>query len=121
MEFSMKNRKYICIFGFLGFLGLLNFSYSGQLVYSTFLGGNQDDIGYGIAVDSSGNAYITGRTDAYNFPTTSSAFDTSHNGGFKDVFVTKLNSTGTAILYSTYLGGNSDDQGNSISVDTSGN
>jgi hypothetical protein len=69
------------------------------LVYSTFLGGGE---GNGIALDAVGNAYVTG-TSGPNFPTTAGAFDTSWNGG-GDVFVTKLNVTGAALIYSTYLG-----------------
>src|SRR5882672_6446297 len=82
------------------------------LVYSTYLGGiNFDQIG-GIAVDTDGNAYLTGNTNSPNFPTTPGAFGTSLNGGgsnfgtnsSSDAFVTKLNATGSALVYSTYLG-----------------
>lgn len=59
------------------------------LVYSTYLGGSSDDIGFGIAVDSSGSAYVTGGTGSADFPTTLGAFDTTYNGA-GDVFVTKL-------------------------------
>src|SRR5438552_2046982 len=90
------------------------------LVYSTYLGGIGDDQGLGIAVDGSGNAYVTGRTSSTDFPVTRGAFQTSYGGGTDDVFVTKLNSTGSALLYSTYLGGSAQDIGNGIAVDTSG-
>ena len=90
------------------------------LVYSTYLGGSGQEIGYGIAVDPSGNAYVTGETYSANFPTTPGAFDTSL-GGFRDAFVTKLNATGTSLVYSTYLGGSSDDGGTGIAVDSAGN
>src|SRR5215213_362446 len=89
------------------------------LVYSTFLGGSGIELGLGIAVDSSGSAYVTGRTGSLNFPTTVGAFDTTHNGIF-NAFVTKLNPSGSALVYSTFLGGSSFDQGNDIAVDTSG-
>jgi hypothetical protein len=88
------------------------------LVYSTYLSGGFDQ-GRGIAVDTSGNAYVTGLTLSPDFPTTPGAFQTSHKGGF-DAFVTKLNPVGSALVYSTYLSGGSD-QGSSIAVDTSGN
>ncbi len=90
------------------------------LIYSTFLGGSADDDGVGIALDSSGNAYVTGRTKSSNFPTTPGAFDTSYSSGY-DTFVTKLNSDGSALIYSTFLGGYYDDYVMGIAVDGSGN
>ncbi len=90
-----------------------------NLVYSTYLGGNSYDIGYGIAVDGSGNAYITGVTYSSNFPTTTGAFQTTL-GGTSNAFVTKLNASGTALVYSTYLGGSGTDQANGIALDSSG-
>jgi hypothetical protein len=89
------------------------------LAYSTYLGGSGTDFGYGIAVDSSGNAYVTGLTYSSNFPTTHVAFQTSLAGTY-NTFVTKLNPTGTALVYSTYLGGTSGDAGYGIAVDSSG-
>jgi uncharacterized protein (TIGR03437 family) len=95
------------------------------LLYSTYLGGRNGDSGLGIAVDTSGNAYVAGQTCSANFPTTPGAFDTSYGVGAreceKDAFVTKLNATGTALLYSTYLGGIDDDAASSIAVDAAGN
>src|SRR5439155_913787 len=90
------------------------------LVYSTYLGGIGDDQGLGIAVDGSGNAYVTGRTSSTDFPVTRGAFQTSYGGGTDDVFVTKLTSTGSALVYSTYLGGSGSDFGFGIAVDGSG-
>jgi hypothetical protein len=90
------------------------------LFYSTYLGGSADDFAVGIAVDVSGNAYVTGATFSTNFPTTPGSFQLAPAGDF-DVFVTKLNPTGSALLYSTYLGGNGQDQGNRIAVDVAGN
>ena len=89
------------------------------LVYSTYLGGSGDDIGFGIAVDSSGNAYVTGRTGSTSFPT-ANAFQAVKDG-ITDAFVTKLNATGSALVYSTYLGGSGDDYGRGIAVDSSSN
>ena len=91
------------------------------LIYSTYLGGNGDDVGNGIAVDAAGDAYITGGTASLNFPTPPGAFQTSDGGGTSDAFVTKLNATGTAVIYSTYLGGNGNDVASGIAVDGSGN
>jgi hypothetical protein len=89
-----------------------------SLHYSTFLGGNSSDNGYGIALDSSGAAYITGYTQSYNFPTTLGAFDTTNND--PDAFVVKLNTTGTALHYGTFLGGTYSETGYGIAVDASG-
>jgi len=91
------------------------------LLYSTYLGGTGTDFGTGIAVDTSDNAYVTGGTDSTNFPTTAGAFQSTFGSGGSDVFVTKLNPTGTAVVFSTYLGGTGYDYGNGVAVDTSGN
>jgi hypothetical protein len=90
------------------------------LVYSTYIGGSGGDEGYGIAVDGSGNAYVTGYTWSTDYDVTPGAFQTT-NGGGRDVFVTKLNATGTALVYSTYIGGSNNDEGYAIAVDGSGN
>ena len=75
------------------------------LAYSTYLGGSGGDLGSGIAVDASGNAYVTGFTASSDFPTTPGVFQTNFPGGEFDAFVSKLNAAGSALLYSTYLGG----------------
>ncbi len=85
-------------------------------VYSTYLGGNGADAGYGIAVDSAGDAYVTGSTASTNFPTTTDAY-TSANSGGADAFVAKLNATGNRLLYSSYFGGGSDDTAYGIAAD----
>jgi len=90
------------------------------LVYSTYIGGSGDEVGYGIAVDGSGNAYVTGHTNSPDYDVTTGAFQTTSGGG-RDVFVTKLNATGTALVYSTYIGGSGEDRGYAIAVDGSGN
>lgn len=85
------------------------------LLYSTFLGGSGDDLGWGIALDSAGNAYIAGRTwYSANFPTANplqAAF-----GGLMDGFVAKLSPAGNALTFSTYLGGSGDDAANGIAL-----
>ncbi len=78
---------------------------NGSLSYSTYLGGNSTDKGFGIAVDVSGNAYVTGVTFSTNFPTLIRF--KRHTVRTDDAFVTKLNSQGSALVYSTYLGGSS--------------
>jgi uncharacterized repeat protein (TIGR01451 family) len=90
------------------------------LVYSTYLGGSSDDVGYGIAADSAGNAYVTGDTASTNFPTVN-ALQPSFGGGGGDAFVAKINASGSALVYSTYLGGSNSDVGAGIAVDRSGN
>ena len=87
-------------------------------VYSTYLGGNNVDEGNAIAVDASGSAYVTGYTASTNFPL-SSPFRGSNTASV-DAFVTKLNPAGSALVYSTYLGGSATDYGTAIAVDSSG-
>ncbi len=90
-----------------------------SLVFSTYLGGGNNDAAYSIAVDSGDNVYVTGETGSANFPR-ASAFQGTIGGG-ADVFVTKLNANGTNLVYSTFLGGSGYDVGNGIAVDGSGN
>jgi len=96
---------------------------AGAIVYSTFLGGNADDVGAAIAVDGSGNAYVTGQTSSSNFPTQSPT-QTGFGGGTSDAFVTELNAAGSQFVFSTYLGGtgNEDTAGNfgDVAVDSAG-
>ncbi len=115
---------------------------SASLVWSTYLGGSGRDgsvsdnpsvlapgqTGPGIAVDSADDVYVTGSTESSNFPTTPGAFQTrqpatvgTNYNDTTDTYVTKLNATGTALIYSTYLGGNNLDGGSSIAVDGAGN
>jgi len=88
------------------------------LEYATYLGGSADDFGNAIAVDASGNAYVAGATNSTDFPTTGKALQRSFGGTSfdHDAFVTKLNPTGSALAYSTYLGGSGEDWGSGISV-----
>jgi hypothetical protein len=90
-----------------------------RLVYSTYLGGNQDDIGGGVAVRDSGQAYVVGGTDSPNFPVVNPL--QAQLAGVRDVFVTRIAPAGAAIEYSTYLGGINEDQGQDIALDADGN
>ncbi|GAN35109.1 MAG: hypothetical protein DYG83_18165 [Candidatus Brocadia sp. AMX2] len=90
------------------------------LIYSTYLGGSSYDYGRGIAVDGSGNAYVSGETNSSNFPT-ASAYQATNAGGF-DAFVTKISASGDILIYSTYLGGSSQDiHYGGVAVDGLGN
>ncbi len=101
------------------FVTKINPSGTGKL-YSTFLGGGGPDEGHGIAVDVQGNAYITGSAGSIDFPTTKNAVQTSP-GGSGDAFLTKLNAFGSALVYSTYLGGSGIDTGSAVALDSAGN
>src|SRR5205807_4013568 len=108
-----------------------------ELAYSTYLGSRGYIESRGIALDAAGNAYVTGLTDSTVFPTTPDAFQRSWAGDLADccrspgcgppmlclpdAFLTKLNPSGTGLVYSTYLGGRADDRGNRIAVDAAGN
>ena len=91
------------------------------LVYSTYLGGDNAEAGFGITVDNSGNAYLTGRARSTDFPTTAGAYQTSLNGTNYDAFITKLNSSGNGLIYSTFLGGTKDEDSYDIALDSFGN
>ncbi len=93
---------------------------SGQIVYCTFLGGGNSDLGRAITVDDAGSAYLTGGTFSEDFPTTTGAYDTSHNFDVRDVFVTKLSPDGQSLLFSTFIGGAGQDSGQDIIVDHAG-
>jgi hypothetical protein len=92
------------------------------IIYSTFLGGTDDELGTDVAVDSSGNAYLTGSTASSTFPGVSGgSIQSSHGGGTYDSFITKVNAAGTAITYSTFLGDSGEDVVGGIAIDGSGN
>ncbi|HJQ30550.1 MAG TPA: SBBP repeat-containing protein [Pyrinomonadaceae bacterium] len=108
---------------------------AGALAYSTFLGGlgrasgstngdaEPDDTGFGIAVNASGEAYVTGRTESERFPSTAGAAQGSYNGGLADAFVTRLDASGSSLLYSTFLGGaaEEDRSAGAVALDPAGN
>ena len=91
-----------------------------MLIYSTYVGGADTDVGLGLAVDSTGSAYVTGTTLSANFPVTQ-AFQRARGGMFSDAFVFKLNPPGSAFIYSTYLGGAGEDSGKGIALDAQTN
>jgi len=101
-----------------GFVTRLNAA-GNTLDWSTYLGGSVADVGWGIAVDGTGNAYVTGYTNSGDFPT-KNALQSDNAGGSLDVFVSKLGANG-ALGWSTYLGGSGQDSGNGIAVDSGGN
>ena len=91
-----------------------------NLTYSTFLGGEENDSAVGVAADASGNAYVTGGTRSDGFPTTANAIQFTVAGD-TDAYLVKFNSAGSAILYSTLLGGGATDRGSSVKIDNAGN
>jgi hypothetical protein len=91
-----------------------------SLIHSTYWGGSLDDVGTGIAVDSNGNAYLSGYTESTNLPVTSGAFQTTYGNGAHNGFVVKFNSGGAQVGYSTYLGGSGDDYIYAAAVDSAG-
>jgi hypothetical protein len=93
-----------------------------QLIYSTYFGGTGGQRGLSIAVDGPGNAYVTGYTNSTDFPT-ANALQNAFAGGNADAFVFKVNASGSALIYSTYLGGGNDrpDMGTAIAADAEGN
>ena len=93
------------------------------LVFSTYLGGSGADVGFGIAVDGQGNAYVTGRTASSDFPITTGVFQDTYSGtgALGDAFVTKVAGMGSSFVFSTFLGGSGQDTGGAITLDTHGN
>ncbi len=95
---------------------------NGGRVYSTLVGGGSNDNAYAVAVDSNGNAFITGSTNSDSFPQVNNPFQHSRHstGTGLDAFVTEINTSGTGLVYSTFLGGGGDEEGNAIAVDATG-
>ncbi|MEK7830424.1 MAG: SBBP repeat-containing protein [Acidobacteriota bacterium] len=118
-DFPGKNAVQPMLRGF-GNAFVSKFDSSGKLIYSTYLGGGGEDIGFSITADAAGNAYVAGMTDSNDFPTTTGAVQGSRRGRL-DAFVTKLNSDGSALVYSTFLGGSADDVVGGIVADPQGN
>ena len=97
---------------------------NGTLIWSTFLGGSSNDYATAVGVDSAGNVMVTGWTRSFDFPVVNALQGTFNNGmsqGSWDAFVTKLDPTGSKLLYSTFLGGPSDDGAYGLAVDAAGN
>ncbi|MGB6691831.1 MAG: SBBP repeat-containing protein [Terracidiphilus sp.] len=123
--YQTTNQAVLYNFGTNAFVTKFNSTGDG-LVYSTYLGGSGSgykvgDSATGLAVDGSGNAYITGTATSIDFPVTQEAFQKKSNAPYSgNAFVTKLNSAGSALVYSTYLGGNHSDGANAVAVDATG-
>jgi hypothetical protein len=97
----------------------VKFDGTGNIVYGTYLGGSDQDFPQGLATDSNGNVYLTGFTRSNDFPTLHAFQTTLH--GEQDAFIAVLNSTGTALIYATYLGGAAGESGRAIGVDDAKN
>jgi hypothetical protein len=102
-----------------GFVAKFN-STGSALIYSTFIGGSSSDGVSGIALDASGNAFLTGSTSSQDFPTTAGAVDTTYNGGAVDAYVAELSADGSTLLYGTFLGGADSDSGSDIALGPAG-
>jgi len=123
--FAGGSSAFGCFFGIAAdaFVTKLN-AQGDAVVYSTYLGGSDDDCGEGIAVDSAGNAYVAGETLSTDFPITKEAFQpacASCSIGLVDTFAAKLSADGSALIYSTYIGGNNEDLFPMIAIDRGGN
>ena len=119
---TTRNRQSVYVRKSDAFVVKLNPSGS-DLVYSTYLGGSYSDDAFSIAIDSAGNAYVAGWTkSSTDFPTTAGAYDTTFNSlTFNDIFVTKVNPSGSGLIYSTLFGGSQSNWAYSIAVDEDGN
>ena len=104
-----------------GFVTKINPTGTAPLIYSTYLGGSGFDSVLGIAIDASGDAYVTGITSSADFPATAGAFQRTFGGGSSDGFITKLAPDGASLVYSSYLGGSGNDIGRAIALDPIGN
>lgn len=91
------------------------------LAYATFVGGSGDTVGHAIAVDPAGHAFVTGWTSSADFPITQRAPDATHGGNAGDGFVVRVDPAGAALVYSTFLGGSSEDRGTGITLGAAGN
>jgi hypothetical protein len=117
-DFTVSNALYSTNGGSLDAFVAKIFPSGDGLVYSTYLGGISNDVAAGIAVDSTGDAYVAGYTSSPNFPT-ASAYQGSY-GTNQDAFITKLNPSGSSLLFSTYLGGSASEVANAIALDPTG-
>ena len=115
---STDSTELTTLTGSNAFVAKLNAA-GNQRTYLAILGGNGDDVGFSVAVDSGGSAYISGSTDSTNFTTVNPL--QPQIGGSQDAFVAKLNPTGSSLTYSTYFGGSGSDSGFDIAVDSNGN
>ena len=91
-----------------------------KIHFGTYLGGTEQEIAFGVEIDSAQNIYVTGLTESNDFPTTRRAYDTLF-GGNADIFLSKLNSQGSILLYSTYIGGTARDYSQAMRIDDAGN
>jgi len=111
-------RQNIGTYTYDGFV--MKFDASGSLLYSTFLGGSDNDAVNSLALDAAGNAYLIGTTSSNNFPVTSNALQKTYNGGGSDAFLAELSSDGSQLIYSTYLGTTGNDSAGVIKADAKG-
>lgn len=116
INFPASNAFQSKLGGGLGDAFITKFAADGKVTFSTFLGGNGNDQAYDVARDDDGNIIVTGFTTSQNFPVQKALYP-NYLGGGDDVFITKFNETGTALVFSTYLGGTGSDNGVRLTVD----
>jgi hypothetical protein len=112
--------KFLLLFNLIMIFIISSINLYSQLIWSTYLGGNWDDVASGIKVDSFGNSFITGTTSSTDFPITNGSYQTTFKGA-SDVFLTKLNSTGNNIIFSTFISLSGIDFASDIAIDKYGN
>ena len=118
-NFPVTSGAWQTVFGGIADAFAAKLNAAGQVIYATYIGGSGQETGTGVAVDPSGNAYVTGYTSA-SFPTSTGAAQRLYAGGFSDAFLVKLNAAGSSAVYSTLLGGAESDTAEAVAVDTGG-
>jgi hypothetical protein len=119
LDFPTQNALQVALGGYLDAF-VTKLAPNGSLAYSTYLGGNDGELGFGIAVNGFGDAYVSGATEGPGFPTVN-PLQPTYGGGNSDAFLAKLDAQGSALVYSTYLGGSGYEGAYDVAVDSAGN
>ena len=119
MKITFNIKKVFVLLAVISAANMQIYAQAPRVVYSTLIGGSSADYGHAITIDNEGYAYIAGQANSSNYPTTSGAFDRTANGS-ADILVTKLNKDGSALVYSSYIGGSNFDDTRKVCIDKSG-